>query len=133
MSFDSQSGFLRRVLFADAISSAAMGVLLLSFNTPLAAMFALPVELLREAGWILLPFAGFVAYVASRAIPSRKLVWTIMGLNAVWIVDSVLLLFSESVEPNAFGQAFVVAQAIFVLVMTELEYMGLKRSMPTAR
>jgi hypothetical protein len=132
MSFDSQSGFLRRVLFADAISSAGMGVLLLSFNTPLAAMFSLPVELLREAGWILLPFAGFVAYAASRAIPSRKLVWTIMGLNAVWIVDSVLLLFSESVEPNAFGQAFVVAQAIFVLVMTELEYMGLKRLMPTA-
>jgi hypothetical protein len=49
-------------------------------------------------------------------------------MNAVWIVDSVLLLFSGWIQPNLFGQAFIVVQALFVLVMTELEYVGLKRS-----
>jgi hypothetical protein len=71
--------------------------------------------------------------VASRAIPSRTAVWIIMALNAVWIVDSVLLLFGGWVQPNLLGQAFIVTQAVFVLVLTELEYMGLKRSTLTAQ
>jgi hypothetical protein len=105
-----------------------LGLLLLTLSSPIAAMLALPVELLRTAALVLLPFAAFVAFVASRSSPSRKAVWTIVALNALWIADSVLLLFSGSVQTNIFGQAFIVMQAIFVLVITELEYVGLKRS-----
>jgi hypothetical protein len=129
MSINASVGFLRRVLVADALSCAAMGLVLCLFNNQAAGILNLPSELLIQAGLALLPFAAFVAFVASRSIPSRKAVWTIMALNAVWIAESVLLLFSNKVQPNVLGQAFVVAQAAFVLVMTELEYMGLKRSM----
>jgi hypothetical protein len=132
MSINTPFGFLRRVLIADAASSAAMGLLLLTLNEQISAMLSLPSELLSEAGLVLLPFAAFVAFIASRDIPPRKAVWAIMAMNAVWVVDSVLLLFSGWIQPNVFGQAFIAMQALFVLVMTELEYVGLKRSMVAA-
>jgi hypothetical protein len=131
MSFTSSHGFLRRVLLADALSSAAMGFLFVMFAEQIGPLFSLPIELLTEAGWILCPFAGFVAYVSSRHSPSRTAVWAIIALNAVWIINSVLLLFSSSIQPNVLGQAFIVAQAAFVLVITELEYVGLKRAAAT--
>ena len=64
MSINASVEFLRRVLFADALSSAAMGVVLCLFNDQAASILNLPAELLSQAGLGLLPFAAFVAFVA---------------------------------------------------------------------
>ena len=55
-------------------------------------------------------------------------VWSIIGLNVVWVIDSVLILATGWVEPNALGYAVVIAQALAVGVFAELEYVGLRRS-----
>jgi hypothetical protein len=88
----------------------------------------LPAQLLSEAGLVLLPFAAFVGYVASRAMPARFAVWAIIVLNVIWVVDSIVLLFTGWVAPNALGYAFVVAQALVVAALADLEYVGLKKS-----
>ena len=126
------SSLLRRVLIVDALSSGAMGVAMFALADLFANLLQLPVELVREAGIILLPFAAFVGFVASRREPARIAVWTIIALNAVWIVDSIVLLFTGWVAPNALGYAFVIAQAAVVLVLADFEYMGLKRSTAVA-
>jgi hypothetical protein len=126
------SSLLRRVLVVDAVSSGAMGIAMVAFGELLAGLLQLPVELLSETGIVLLPFAAFVGFIASRSEPSRFAVWTIIGLNVVWVVDSILLLFTGWVAPNALGYAFVIAQAAAVLVFADLEYMGLRRSRPAA-
>jgi CHASE2 domain-containing sensor protein len=77
---------------------------------------------------VLLPFAAFVGFVASRREPARIAVWVIIAMNIVWVVDSIVLLFTGWVAPSALGYAFVIAQAAVVLVLADLEYMGLKRS-----
>jgi len=41
---------------------------------------------------------------------------------------AVVLLFSGWVAPNPLGYAVVIAQAAGVLVLADLEYMGMKRS-----
>jgi hypothetical protein len=84
--------------------------------------------LLSEAGLVLLPFAAFVAYIASRPTPARFAVWAIIAVNVIWVVDSIVLLFTGWVAPNALGYAFVIAQAAAVGVFAELEYVGLKKS-----
>ena len=122
------SSFLRRVLALDAISSGAMGLAMLSFGSFIAQLLNLPVDLIRDAGLVLLPFAAFVGYVASREHPPRAGVWLIIALNVVWVVDSIVLLFTGWVEPNALGYSFVIAQAAVVGVFAELEYIGLKRA-----
>jgi hypothetical protein len=122
------SSLLRRVLVVDAVTSGAMGVAMIAFAELFASLLQLPVELVSEAGIVLLPFAAFVGFVASRPEPTRIAVWIIIALNAVWVVDSIMLLFTGWVAPNGLGLAVVIAQAAAVLVLADLEYMGLRRS-----
>ena len=122
------SSFLRRVLLLDAVSCTGTGLLLIAAAGPLAAMLSLPEVLLREAGIVLLPFAVFVGYLAIRASVARAAVWSVIALNVVWVVDSFVLLITDWVAPNGFGYAFVIGQALFVVVMAELEYLGVRRS-----
>lgn len=65
------SSLLRRVLVVDAVSSGAMGLAMIAFAELLANLLQLPVELVSEAGIVLLPFAAFVGFVASRREPAR--------------------------------------------------------------
>lgn len=120
--------FLRRVLVLDAVSSGAMGLAMLAYGSFIANLLSLPVDLIREAGVVLLPFAAFVGYLASREQPHRSAVWAVIAINVVWAVDSVVLLFTGWVEPNALGYAFILAQAAVVGVFAELQYIGLRRS-----
>ena len=122
------SSLLRRVLIVDALTSGACGLAMFALADVFASLLQLPGEQVREAGIILLPFAAFVGFVASRQEPARLAVWAIIAMNILWVVDSILLLFSGWVAPNVLGYVFVIAQAAMVLVLADLEYMGLKRS-----
>jgi hypothetical protein len=126
------SSLLRRVLVVDAVTSGAMGVAMIAFAELFADLLQLPVDLISEAGIVLLPFAAFVGFVASRREPARFAVWSIIALNAVWVIDSIVLLFTGWVAPNALGYSFIIAQAAAVLVFADFEYMGLKRSTAVA-
>jgi hypothetical protein len=120
--------FLRRVLLLDAVSSGAMGVLLLTCSGMLAGLLNLPANLLSEAGIVLVPFALAVGFLGTRARMARTAVWAVIGVNAVWAIDSVVLLFTGWVQPNLLGYAFVIGQAAFVALMAELEIIGMRKS-----
>lgn len=124
--------FLRRVLLIDAVSSGAMGVGLLVLGGVLETLLALPSSLLTETGVVLLPFAAFLAYLATRDRPWRTGVWIVIAINALWAVDSIALLFTGWIAPNPLGVAFVVAQAAVVATLAELEYVGIRRSLAAA-
>ena len=121
------SNFLRRVLALDAISSAAMGALLLLALSPLTGLLGLPRPLLLWAGLSLLPFAALVGWLATRELPPRAGVWAVIILNAFWAVDSLVLLLAGWFEPTPLGTAFVVFQALAVALFTALEIAGLRR------
>jgi len=120
--------FLRQVLLADAVTSAACALLMLAAAGPLEMLLGLPAGLLRAAGAVLVPFAVFVGLLAMRESLPRLAVWTVIVANAVWAVDSLLLLLSGWVHPAAAGTAFVIAQAVFVGIYAELQFVGLRRS-----
>jgi hypothetical protein len=122
------SSFLRRVLVVDAVFSAVSGIGMIAFAELFANLLQLPAELISEAGIVLLPFAAFVGFVASRSEPARAAVWAIVAINIVWAVDSIVLLFTGWVAPNALGYTVVVAQAAGVLVLADLEYLGYRKS-----
>ena len=128
------SPFLRRVLLADAAASGLTGLMMaLGADAPLAGLLGVPAALLRYAGLALLPFAGFVLWLATReaAVP-RLAVWVVILGNALWAVDSLALLLSGWIAPTALGIGFVAAQALAVAVLAELQYVGLRRSQPAA-
>ena len=119
--------FLRRVLTLDAVSSAAMGALLLLALSPLTGLLGLPRPLLLGSGLSLLPFAALVGWLATRELPPRTGVWAVIVLNAFWAVDSLLLLVAGWFEPTLLGAVFVVFQALVVGLFGALELAGLRR------
>jgi hypothetical protein len=124
----SPSPFLRQALLADAVTSALCGLLMLLAAHPLAGMLGLPEALLRIAGALLLPFAACVAYLSLRPRLRRVAVWAVVLVNALWAIDSVVLLVSGWVAPTMAGTVFVMAQAAIVLMYAELQVIGMRRS-----
>jgi hypothetical protein len=121
------SNFLRWVLFADAATCIATGLLMMLGYGLLEEFLGLPAELLRYAGISLLPFAAFLVYLATRENLSTPAVWTAVVLNALWTAASLLLLMTGWVAPTELGYTFVIAQALGVAVFASLEYFGLRR------
>jgi len=119
---------LRRALLADGLVGVITAAQLLLLADWLSDLLALPRELLLGAALVLLPLAVFLLWLSRRESMSRAAVYAVIGLNALWVVHSVLLLLSGWVTPNLFGYAFVIVQAVAVLVFIELELIGLKRS-----
>jgi hypothetical protein len=119
--------FLRFALLGDAIASGATGLLMAAAAGPLSGLLGLPQALLFGAGLMLLPYAVFVAWIGRKPQVPTALVWAVIILNAVWVVDSFLLLLSGWVQPTGLGMAFVIAQAAVVALFAELQFIGLKR------
>jgi hypothetical protein len=116
------------VLLADAATSGASALLLTFGAEFLAGLLGVPAAVLRFSGLSLFPFAAFVTYLATREDLNRRGVWTVVVLNVLWTVDSVLLLLSGWVEPTTLGTAFVLAQAVVVAAFAEAQVYGLRRS-----
>jgi hypothetical protein len=122
------SRFLRRVMWADAVISGATGVFLWAGAEAVARWLGVPAVLLRYSGFSLLPFAALVAYAATRPVIPRAAVWAIIVLNALWAIDSIVLLFTGWVTPTGLGYAFIAGQAVIVAAFAEFQYIGLRRS-----
>ncbi|HEU0159913.1 MAG TPA: hypothetical protein VFR00_11385 [Hyphomicrobiaceae bacterium] len=119
--------FLRRALMLDALASGATALLLIAAAPFLDALLGLPVALLRGAGLLLVPYVAFVAFVATRQRLEPAAVWVIVACNVLWVLASFLVLLSGKLAPTGLGIAFVVAQAIVVALLGELQVMGLRR------
>jgi hypothetical protein len=126
------SPFLRRVLLADAALCAATGLSMTLGTGSLVELLGVPAPLIMYSGISLLPFAAFVAYLATREQLNRPGVWAVIACNALWALDSVLILLAGWLEPTAVGGVFVVAQALIVAGFAEAEYFGLRRSAAAA-
>ena len=122
------SVFLRRAILADAIFSGASALLLTFGAGTLAPLTNLPEALLREPGLFLIAYAALVGWLGTRPSMPKALVAIVIAGNAAWTFASIALLFSGAVTPNMLGEALVVAQAIVVGALAELQYIGLRRS-----
>ena len=119
--------FLRNVLLIDAATCIATGVLMTLATGLLANLTQLPPELLRTAGLSLFPIAAFIAFVATRAELSRAGVWLVILGNVGWVGASLGVLLGGTISPNILGYAFVLAQALAVAVLAELEFTGVRK------
>lgn len=132
MQFIQISTFLRRVLYADVATCVATGLLMTLGAGLLEQFTGLPAGLLRYAGVSLFPFAALLVYLATRDHLSPPVVWAVIVLNALWTVDSLLLLLTGWVAPTEVGYAFVIAQALGVAMFAGLEYLGLRKAATAA-
>jgi hypothetical protein len=130
MSVFADPRFLPRVLWADAASCAATGVVQLAFTGALAQLTGLPGPLLLGTGIFLLAYAAAAAWMASRDVPPRRLIGLVVAGNFGWAVACVALLAVGGAAIAPLGWAWVIAQAVTVVVLAELQWMGLRHSRP---
>lgn len=128
MSIFASPRFLRRVLLADALSCLVTGAAQVIATQPLSALLGLPQALLVATGWFLLAYAALVAVVAVRDPLPGALVWAFVAGNIGWALACVVLLAGGIVAPTALGVAWVLAQAVTVGVLAELQWTGLRQS-----
>lgn len=124
--------FLRQVLIVDAVVSGAAGLLMVAGAPLLSPLLGLPANLLFWAGVALLPFVALLIAVARRGEASRLLLIDIIAINALWVAASFGLLVSGAVAPTLLGYAFVIAQALTVALLAELQFVGFRRTAANA-
>ena len=128
MTSSNHATFLRRALTADAVLTGIAALALLAGASALEDLLGLPAVLLRGAGLSLVPFTAVLIYLLRREAVPRGAAWFIIACNALWAIDSILLLFTPWVDPTLPGQVFVVLQAIVVAAFAEVQAMALRRT-----
>jgi hypothetical protein len=116
--------YLRPILFADATTCLATGLLMTTAASPLSELLGLPHGLLFEAGLSLFPIAAFIAGVGARASTSWLAVAAVAAGNLAWVLASLWVVAGGSFAPNVWGVGFVGAQALVVLGFAALEGRG---------
>jgi len=124
---------LRRVLWADAAAGGAMAALHLAAAEPLAGLLGLSPALLSASGWLALPFVLLAGSLALRPVPAGGALALLAAGNFLWVLASAAVLWGTALVPGGWGQAYVAVQAAAVLVLAELQWMGLRRGRTAAR
>jgi len=118
--------FLRLTLLADALTSAAVGLLMATASGPIARLTGLPANLLLAAGLALLPYAAYLLWIAGLdAMPSAA-VWLPIALNILWAAECAAVAFVGQAGP--LGEAFLALQIMTVLAFAGLEFVGMRRA-----
>lgn len=121
------SGFLTKVLWADAALCFGAGALTILGGVPLQGWLGLPATLLVPAGMSLFAYAAFAAWLARRGGQPRGAVWAAVAINVAWGIDCLAIAFGPWFSPTGLGQAFLLVQVATVVVFAELQVIGLRR------
>lgn len=132
-------GFLRLALRLDAVATAAVGVMMLlaagvviGDGRPFVNLLGTPFALLASAGLFLVAFAAFVWASGTRRRTSGTAAWTVVAINALWVLASVAVVATSLFSLTALGVLFVIVQAAAVALFAALQFFGLRRGRPTA-
>lgn len=118
---------LRLVLRLDAVASGLTGIAALAGVEFLPDLLGTPVALLVPVGIFLLVWAGALGYLASRPRLTPAAIWTVIVLNLVWVLDSVATVLTGWFPLTGIGIGYVIAQAVAVAALADLQYVGLRR------
>ncbi|KQP22585.1 hypothetical protein [Pseudorhodoferax sp. Leaf267] len=125
-SFFASPRFLHRVMAIDAASCAATGTLQVGLTDTLARLTGLPAGLLLGTGLFLLAYAAAAAAMARAATPPRMLIGLVAIGNFGWAAACAALLASGLFAVTSLGMAWVIAQAVTVVLLAEAQWMGLR-------
>ena len=126
MSMFQSPKFLRYVLLADSASCVATGAVQVMLTGVLADAMRLPAPLLMGTGVFLVAYAAFAVLIATRDPVPRAFVWLFVAGNFGWAAACIALLAASPLHPSMLGQGWVIAQAVTVVVLAELQWGGLR-------
>ena len=125
---EDRDGPLRLALKLDAVASGALGALSLAASAVLDDLLGTPLALLVPVGIFLLAYAAFVWTCGTQRRINRTAAWAVVGINLLWVLDSVGLVVAGWFPLTAPGVAFVLAQAAAVALFAAAQIYGLRKT-----
>ncbi|WP_338446110.1 hypothetical protein V5F89_13285 [Pelagerythrobacter marensis] len=116
---------LTKALVLDAASCALFFALCVGATAAVAGLLGLPAAIVAAAGWICLPVAALLAFLAIR--PVRPLLLAVAVGNVGWVLASLAVWLIHFDSLTATGHVAIVGQAIAVELFAVLEWRGWKR------
>lgn len=114
-------------LAVDAAGSGAAGAVLALGGAPLADAFGIPLAWTTGVGIFFLGFALSLLLIRHELPAARPLVGVVAVGNLAWVALSAVTVVAGWWAPTGLGSAIIVAQAVFVLVVAELQITALRR------
>src|SRR5699024_10711227 len=90
--------------------------------SPISNATDLPVNFLRGAGGILVPWAAFLAITWKQPHIPKGAVTTVILVNAAWVCASLGVISANLVDPDALGVAFILFRGGAVLLLAILQH-----------
>lgn len=115
---------LKNTLLMDAVTCTILFVACVFATATIAALLGLPSDVVTIAGWVGLPSALLMLFVAFQKAPSKGLANLIAVGNLAWVAASFGVLAIFAAQMTALGIAVVIAQALGVLGFALLEAKG---------
>lgn len=128
--------FVRRVLYIDIASVTLAIALLILLSNPVAQFLGIQEQqvlgidgstFLLIFGVLLLPYAAFLVFAATRPLPQPIHVWLTVGGDILWVVGSAILLLSGVPALTQIGGWAVLLSADAVGTIGVLKFVGLRR------
>lgn len=123
-----ETPLLRWTLEFDGIVTALNGLVYVLAAGWVGDQLGLPAALLYPAGALLAVMGAFVFFVSTRREAPVLWVGAIIVLNAVWAIDSVVVVAAGWFDPTTAGTTWILLQAALVAGFVVLQYAGLKRA-----
>ncbi len=124
------SRWLQWALAADALLGLLIAVAHLGGGHALAQVLALPPALLSGTGLFLLAWGALLAWLARQPQPVAGWIVAVVDANLLWGLASLGLLLTDTLAANAWGNAYLVINAVSTLAFATLQWLGLRRSHP---
>lgn len=125
---DTDSRLLQKAILGNAIFSGTSGLLFLLFSNPAAGFLGLEENIwILGVGVILLLYTPVLYWISKRTPVEHWIAWLIIGLDILWIVGSVILIFGIFVEFSIPGKWAIAIVADIVAVFAIAQYLGLRK------
>ena len=118
---------LRLALTADAAACGVMGAGLALAGAALDDVLGIPTGWLIALGVVLIGIAAGIGWVATRPTIEANAGWFVIVGNLVWVAASIVTVVAGFWPLTVAGTVVVIAQAVAVLALVDLEYVGLRR------
>lgn len=111
---------IRQVLLTGIAITGATALLMLLGAPLIDDLLDVPAALLAGAGAVLIPYVGYLFWLANRDAAPRAGIGVAIAANLAWAIGCVALLVAGWVDPNGLGVAFILLNAVVVIVFAEL-------------
>jgi hypothetical protein len=118
---------LRLALKADAVITGANALAYLAAFAVLDSWLGVPTAALLGVGAFLAVYSGLVWRLATRPSMPTPAVAAVIAGNALWAVDSLIVLALDTFSPTLAGQVVIAVQAVGVAGFAAIQYLGLRR------